>query len=96
MVNSFSISVLDFSEIRSKIHGKELGLVGTFGIHNGIVGDKVRIARDHGVRNHYVDSAVALAVIGKLQSRGHGIADTIEEVTTFISPMADFANDDFQ
>lgn len=62
-----------------------------FGIHNGIVGDKEVIAREYGVRNHEVDSAVALAAIGKLQSQGHGVVDAIGEVTNFISPRADFA-----
>jgi len=62
-----------------------------FGVHNGIVGDKEGIAREYGVRNHDVDSAVALAAIGKLQSQGHGVIEAIEEVTNFISPMADFA-----
>lgn len=62
-----------------------------FGVHNGIVGNKEIIARDYGVRNHEVDSAVALAAIGKLQSCGCSVADAIEEVTNFISPAADFA-----
>ena len=62
-----------------------------FGVHNGIVGDKEVIAREYGVRNHDVDSAVALGAIGKLQLQGYGVIDAIEEVTNFISPMADFA-----
>jgi hypothetical protein len=62
-----------------------------FGVHNGIVGDKEAIARDYGVRNHEVDSAVALGAIGKLQLQGYEVTDAIEEVTNFISPRADFA-----
>jgi len=62
-----------------------------FGVHNGIVGDKEVIARDYGVRNHDVDSAVALGAIGKLQLQGYEVIDAIEEVTNFISPRADFA-----
>jgi len=62
-----------------------------FGVHNGIVGDKEVIARDYGVRNHEVDSAVALGAIGKLQLQGYEVIDAIEEVTNFISPKADFA-----
>ena len=62
-----------------------------FGIHNGIVGGKEEIAREYGVRNHDVDSAVALAAIGKLQSQGHQVVEAIDEVTNFISPQADFA-----
>jgi hypothetical protein len=62
-----------------------------FGVHNGIVGDKEVIAREYGVRNHEVDSAVALGAIGKLQFQGYGVIDAIEEVTNFISPRADFA-----
>ncbi|MDX9823192.1 MAG: hypothetical protein RBT20_14760 [Syntrophales bacterium] len=62
-----------------------------FGVHNGIVGEKAMIAREYGVRNHEVDSAVALGAIGKLQFQGYGVIDAIEEVTNFISPKADFA-----
>lgn len=62
-----------------------------FGVHNGIVGDKEVIARDYGVWNHEVDSAVAFGAIGKLQLQGYGVTDAIEEVTNFISPRADFA-----
>ncbi len=62
-----------------------------FGVHNGIVGDKEEIAREYGVQNHDVDSAVVLKAMGKVQSQGHGVVDAIEEVTNFISPKADFA-----
>jgi hypothetical protein len=62
-----------------------------FGVHNGVVGDKEEIAREYGVQNHDVDSAVVLKAIGKVQSQGHGVVDAIEEVTNFISPKADFA-----
>ena len=62
-----------------------------FGVHNGIVGDKKLIAREYGVQNHDVDSAVVLKAMGKVQSQGHGVVDAIEEVTNFISPKADFA-----
>ncbi len=62
-----------------------------FGVHNGIVGDKEVIAREYGVQNHDVDSAVVLKAIGKVQSQGHGVVNAIEEVTNFISPKADFA-----
>lgn len=61
-----------------------------FGVHNGVVGDKEVIAREYGVQNHDVDSAVVLKAMGKVQSQGHGVVDAIEEVTNFISPKADF------
>lgn len=62
-----------------------------FGIHNGIVGGKKRIAERFAVAEPDVDSEVVFRAIAKLQEKGMDIVDAIESVTEFISADADFA-----
>ena len=61
-----------------------------YGCHNGIVGNKEKIAKKFKIKEHPVDSHVALNAITALVRRGAEVEDAIEEVTSFISRDADF------
>ncbi len=62
-----------------------------FGIHNGIVGNKTKIAQEYGIAESSVDSEVVFRAIAKMQNRGINVVNAIEDVTEFISSDADFA-----
>lgn len=62
-----------------------------FGIHNGIVGEKDKVAAEFGIREPSVDSEVVFRAIAKMQNADINIVTAIENVTEFISASADFA-----
>ena len=71
--------------------GVKVGGVWNYGVHNGIVGGKRRIANAYRVNEAAVDSEVVFRAIAKMQNREKGVTDAIEDITDFISGSADFA-----
>ncbi len=62
-----------------------------FGVHNGVIAGKERIAREYDITEPDVDSEAVFRAIGKMQQRGMSVVDAIESITEFISASADFA-----
>jgi len=62
-----------------------------FGVHNGIVGGKEKIAESYGIPEPEVDSEIVFRAIAKMQNSGMDVVDAIENITEFISADADFA-----